>query len=91
MAEGHADREATPGVAPVEDDVAVVMQLEVEGEAFELRPDEFGGTQYTWVNGPNPGYGFSMSPAADSVEQHRENILSFLAMIDPKTGYIEDD
>lgn len=91
MAQGDADREATPGVAPVEDDVAAVMRMEVEGEVFELRPDKFAGIHYTWVSGPNAGYGFSMSPTPDSAEQHRANILGFLAMIDPKTGYIPDD
>lgn len=65
--------------------------LEVDGELFELRPDEFGGTSYTWANGPNPGYGFGLSPTPDSVEQHRANIRSFLSMIDPSTGYIEED
>ena len=91
MAHGDLNHEATPGVAPVEDEMAVIMELDVDGANFELRPGEFGGTHYTWVNGPNPGYGFSRSPAADSAEQHRENIRCFLAMIDPKTGYIEDD
>jgi len=26
-----------------------------------------------------------------SLDEHRENIRDFLAMIDPTTGYVEDD
>ena len=87
MAHGDADREAVPGVAPAEEDDVAATRPEVDGELFELRPPADGGTRYTWVNGPNPGYGFSMSPTHDSVEEHRAHIQGFLAMIDPNTGY----
>jgi hypothetical protein len=30
---------------------------EVDGELFAIRPDEQGGTDYTWLSGPNNGYG----------------------------------
>jgi hypothetical protein len=51
-----------------------------------------GGTAYDWVSGPNEGYGFGSSGIADqSVEEHRDSIRAFLAMIDPDTGYIGDD
>jgi hypothetical protein len=77
-------QESGPGVAAV--------TLEVDGELFAVRPDEHGGTSYTWLTGPNSGYGFSASPTRDwSAEAHRENIRSFLEQIDPSTGYIEDD
>lgn len=66
-------------------------RLEVDGEVFELRPHEFAGTHYTWVSGPNPGYGFSVSPTAEAVEEHEANIRSFLSMIDRRTGYIEEN
>ena len=82
------DRAARPGIAP--EDAAPATQLVCDGETFELRPDEFGGTHYTWLTGPNRGYGFSASPTADDVELHKANIRSFLAMIDPRTGYIEE-
>ena len=85
-----SDRAAIPGIASAED-AEPAAQLECDGETFELRPDKFGGTHYAWLNGPNPGYGFSMSPTADDVEQHQLNIRSFLSMVDPRTGYIEDD
>jgi hypothetical protein len=66
--------------------------LEVDGELFVLRPDEYGGTDYTWLSGPNPGYGFGESPTPDrSVDEHRESIRAFLADIDPDTGYLTED
>lgn len=66
--------------------------LEVDGELFTLRPDGHGGTDYTWRSGPNKGYGFGVSPTpTQSLDAHRENIRTFLAQIDPTTGYIEDD
>ena len=85
-----SDRVALPSLAPAED-AAPTAQLECDGQIFELRPDNFGGTHYTWLNGPNPGYGFSVSPTADDVEEHQTNIRSFLTMIDPTIGYIEED
>jgi hypothetical protein len=86
-----SDRAALPGIAHAEY-TAPAAQLECNGEIFELRPDKFGGTHYTWLGGPNPGYGFSVSPAADDIEEHHQtNIRSFLLMIDPSTGYVEED
>jgi len=41
--------------------------------------------------GPNPGYAFTTSPTIDDIEQHQTNIRSFLSMIDPETGYIEEN
>jgi hypothetical protein len=91
---GEGDREAVPGVHPEPDDAADVksLTLDVDGEVFDLRPDEFGGTDYAWLSGPNPGYGFGVSPTPNlSVDEHIENIRDFLAHVDPTTGYIEDD
>jgi hypothetical protein len=65
--------------------------MEVDGELFELRRAADSGTHYNWVSGPNPGYGFSMSPAPDSVDEDRAHIHDFLGMIDPRTGYVADD
>jgi hypothetical protein len=84
------DWAAVPSIAP-EAVAAPATQLECDGEIFELRPDEFGGTHYTWASGQNPGYGFSVSPTPTDMEQHQTNIRSFLSMIDPTTGYIEED
>lgn len=59
---------------------------------FTVRQAADGGTNYDWLRGPNPGYGFGSSGApTPSVEEHRESIRVFLAMIDPATDYFGDD
>jgi hypothetical protein len=94
---GDGDRThpgAVPGVRPETQGAADVtsLTLEVDGEMFALRPNESGGTDYTWLSGPNPGYGFGVSPTPNlSPDKHMENIRDFLAIVDPTTGYIEDD
>ncbi|WP_207922641.1 hypothetical protein [Micromonospora sp. KC606] len=95
---GDGDREAypgaVPGLRPEPEGAADVtsLTLEVDGEMFALRPNEFGGTDYTRLSGPNPGYGFGVSPTLNlSLDEHMENIRGFLAIVDPTTGYIEDD
>ena len=90
---GGSDPSAVPGVAPGGNQpAAAALTLEVDSELFELRPDEYGGTSYTWLTGPNDGYGFGSSPTPGwSVEEHTENIRAFLAMINPGTGYIAED
>ena len=92
MAQGEdGEWAAVPGIAPGEV-AAAASQIECDGEIFEGRADKFGGTRYTWVTGPNPGYGFSVSPTPDDdFAQHRTDIQSFLVMIDPKTGYIGEE
>ena len=73
-------------------DYAVPFEMEVDGEVFRVRRAESGGCHYDWLSGPNDGYGFSTSAPADrSLELHRRAIRSFLAAVDPATGYIEDD
>ena len=94
---GDGDREtnpeAVPGLKPTEGAAdGTSLTLDVDGETFALRPNEFGGTDYTWLSGPNPGYGFGVSPTPNlSLAEHMENIRGFLAIVDPTTGYIEDD
>ena len=88
---GDGDPEAVPGVCPENESEADVTSftLEVDGELFALRPDQHGGTDYTWLSGPNPGYGFSLSPTPNiSLDEHRKNIREFLADIDPITGHL---
>jgi len=88
---GDDDREAVPGLRPETEGPADVT-LEVDGEMFAVRANERGGTDYTWLSGPNPGYGFGVSPTTKpSLDAHTENIRDFLAIVDPITGYIEDD
>ena len=70
----------------------VLFTLDVDGERFAIRQAGDGGTNYDWLSGPNNGYGFASSGAPNrSVEEHREEIRVFLAMIDPSTGYIGDE
>jgi hypothetical protein len=69
-----------------------VFTLDVDGERFAIRRAGGGGTTCDWLSGPNKGYGFGSSgPPNRSVEEHRESIRAFFAMIDPNTGYIGDD
>jgi hypothetical protein len=79
----HRGTEGRPG--------PVLFTLDVDGERFAIR--QLGdGTAYDWLSGPNNGYGFaSGGTPTRSVEEHRESIRVFLAMIDPNTGYIGDD
>ncbi len=77
---------ATHGAGPV------LLTLDVDGEQFAIRQGEGGGYHYDWVSGPNKGYGFGSSGTPSRpVEEHREHIRGFLAMIDPNTGYIGDE
>jgi hypothetical protein len=70
----------------------VMFTVEVDGERFAIRQAGDGGTNYDRLSGPNEGYGFTSSGTPNrSAEEHREHIRVFLAMIDPNTGFIEDD
>ncbi len=87
------DAAAEPGVyAQTDADAtAAVLLLDVGGEVFEVRADGRGGTEYVWSSGPNPGYGFGLSPTPDmSLDEHRGNVRNFLAEIDPATGYFRE-
>ncbi len=69
----------------------VLFTLDVDGERFAIRRAG-DGTAYDWLSGPNKGYGFVSGGTPNrSVKEYRESIRVFLAMIDPKTGYIGDD
>ena len=69
----------------------VLFTLEVDGELFAVREGGDGGTAYDWLSGPNAGYGFGSSGSPSrSAEEHREAIRTFLALIDPATGYVGD-
>ena len=70
----------------------MLFTLRVDGEMFAVRRAAGGGTHYNWLSGPNKGYGFGSSGAPTrSPGEHREHIRTFLAMIDPATGYIGDE
>jgi hypothetical protein len=69
----------------------VLHRLDVDGELFAVREGGDGGTAYDWLTGPNDGYGFGSSGSPTrSAAEHREAIRTFLAQIDPATGYIGD-
>jgi hypothetical protein len=88
---------AQPGVYPGGGDEpgGPTFTLDVDGEQFSVRVAErpgYSDTGYTWLSGPNKGYGFGTSgPSNPSLDDHRANIRGFLAMVDPATGYIEED
>jgi hypothetical protein len=70
----------------------VLFTLDVDGERFAVRRAGDGGTAYDWLSGLDKGYGFGSSRTPNrSVEEHRESIHAFLAMVDPNTGYIGDE
>lgn len=81
-----------PGLRPAPDVSADAASrlLEVDGETFVLRSNGRGGTDYAWVSGPNPGYGFGVSPTTN-LSEHTKNIRDFLDTVDSGTGYIEDE
>jgi hypothetical protein len=84
--------EAVPGIdsASDADRGRLLCTLEVDGETFAVR-SRGGGYDYDWLSGPNQGYGFGSSGGGDaSLEAHLRGIRSFLAMIDPATGYIAE-
>ncbi len=84
--------QATPGLDPAGLPGGPSVMVTVDGEVFAVRDLGDRGTQYDWLSGPNPGYGFGTSGAAGlTVEQHRAHIRDFLAQIDPSTGFLGED
>ncbi|MFJ2745677.1 hypothetical protein ACIO3O_39150 [Streptomyces sp. NPDC087440] len=68
--------------------------LVVDGETFDIaeRPDELGTYDFTWLSGPNPGYGFTSAVQPARVLSEAElQVLArdFLKQVDPTTGHIE--
>jgi hypothetical protein len=77
-----------------EPEVEPPTRVEVDGEVFDVvaRRDRPGQYHYTWVSGPNPGYGFSAATSdgrALSNADFEASIRNFLAQVDPETGSIE--
>jgi hypothetical protein len=67
-------------------------RVEVDGELFDVSVVAPGQYQFDWVSGPNPDYGFGSATSDGSPETPaalEESIRSFLAQVDPQTGYIE--
>jgi hypothetical protein len=65
----------------------------VDGEAFTVHVRVDGTHDFRWSSGPNAGYGFSsgypagFAPTGETIER---DIRTFLAMIDPRSGYIAE-
>lgn len=68
------------------------LRLTVDGETFAVHATLHGSIHYTWVSGPNDGYGFSTlgTEQAPTDEQHQTVIREFLADINPATGFLQD-
>ncbi len=67
--------------------------LVVDGQTFRVRarPDEPGTYDYTWLSGPNEGYGFTSArsrPTVSAREDHEHAIRHFLAGVDPDSGFL---
>lgn len=78
-----------------EPEVEPPTRVEVDGELFDVvtSRDRPGQYHYTWVSGPNPGYGFSEGTSDGrglSSADIEASIRNFLAQVDPATGYIEE-
>jgi len=76
-------------------DAPRVETLEVDGERFRITVDG-DGASYDWLTGPNKDYGFSLSVQGPTRftfprEFHVTQIKTFLADIDPATGYLPED
>ena len=76
------------------DETSAPVRMVVDGEQFDVRQRRGRQSEYefTWVSGPNPGYGFTSagSDGRPATREELENdIRSFLAQIDPGTGFIE--
>lgn len=90
----HLPRSAAPGLSPARPPAAghEAFELDVDGERFAVTVGAGGDNGYTWLTGPNPGYGFGESGPPDRpLEDHVRAIRDFLAQVDPDTGYLSDD
>jgi len=70
--------------------VTEAVRFVVDGEEFDVLRDG-RSIHYTWVSGPNPGYGFSiggLGAEALTGEQVRSEIRAFLSDIHPRTGFL---
>lgn len=66
----------------------------MDAEEFVVTTSGHGKYRYTWTSGRNRDYGFnsfSNDRCALPAEHHARSIRNFLGMIDPSTGFIEED
>lgn len=70
------------------------LRLVVDGEEFSVTTRGHGQYDYSWTSGRNRGYGFTSFTSDRSTlpaGRHARSVRNFLGMIDPATGYIEED
>ncbi|MEW2383047.1 hypothetical protein AB0873_13315 [Micromonospora sp. NPDC047707] len=89
--------EPEPGLVPehlrirYRDDQPPIV-LTIDGQEFRVREraGKPGTYDFDWLNGPHE-YGFAISGgSAMTRPEMEEHVRTFLAMIDPTTGYIEE-
>jgi hypothetical protein len=70
-----------------------LFTLHVDGSSFQVSSDEDqpGVAHFTWLNGPNPGYGFTIGRSDGELPTRVEAevaVRGFLDSVDPSTGYL---
>jgi hypothetical protein len=88
------DEYAVPGAAPAPGRGLDPVELVVDGETFVVtrRADSAGTYDFDWVSHP-ASYGFTVGANTEwrpDRAELTEEIRSFLADIDPDTGYLPD-
>ena len=71
------------------------QRFDVDGEAFDVTQHASapGRYHFAWTSGRNRGYGFTANTSdnrAMTQDQIVSQIRSFLAQVDPDTGYLAD-
>jgi len=92
--EAQPNENATPGLAPAAAPGLDPVELIVDGEQFVVtrRAGSTGTYDFAWTSHP-ASYGFTIGSNADwhpDRAELAEQIHSFLADIDPKTGYLRE-
>ena len=92
--EAKPNENAMPGLAPTATAGIDPVELIVDGEKFLVtrRAGSSGTYDFAWTSHP-ASYGFTIGSNADwhpDRAELAEQIRSFLAEIDPKTGYLRE-
>jgi hypothetical protein len=92
--EAQPNENAIPGLAPTAAPGLDPVELIVDGETFVVtrRAGSSATYDFAWTSHP-ASYGFTIGSNADwhpDRAELAEHIRSFLADIDPKTGYLRD-
>jgi hypothetical protein len=88
------DENATPGLGPTPAPGLDPVELVIDGESFVVtrRAESPGTYDFDWASHPE-SYGFTISANIEwkpDQTELREAIRSFLAQVDPETGYLPD-